>query len=411
MAEERIAVLLVEDDEDDALLVREYLAESRSATCTISWVRTSGAAVHAVREAPYQVILVDYRLGPDSGVDLIRTLIAQGCTAAIILLTGVGSPLLDAQAIEAGAIDYLPKAQLTTDVLERAIRHAIAHKRTQLALESARDELERRVRERTAELVETNVALRKEIHERERAEEALRRSERIATLATAAAKLAHEIGNPLNGLSTTVQLMARELHRQGAIDHGTMQESVQDLTQELARLQSLLQNWRALARQAKPDVRPLALASLVAEVLRPQQPYYEKLGIVLHEQVPPDLPPVLADANGIAQVLLNLCKNAIEAMPTGGILSVHAARGEDGVRLTISDSGHGIPEGFDVFEPFATTKDNGTGLGLAIVRQIVLAHDGTITFTSQRGEGTAFVVTLPLAPHDEPSSVQRIGNA
>jgi|GEM_PF-2414246 len=403
MSEERIHVLLVEDDEDDALLIREYLDESHSAKFFLAWVRTSAAALQEASNPQYHAILIDYRLGPESGVDLIRTLVAGGCRAPIILLTGVGSYIIDAQAIEAGAADYLPKAQLTTDLLERAILHALAHKRTQLALQSARDELELRVRERTAELVETNAALRKEIHERVRTEEALRRSERMATLAAAASRLAHEIGNPLNGLSTTVQIMERSLDRQEELKPAALRETVQDLKQELSRLQSLLQNWRALSRQASQDLRPLSLAALVTEVLRPQLQYYTDLGIVFRDYFPPDLPRVLADPNGIAQVVLNLCKNAIEAMPTGGTLSVQASTGEGVVSLKVSDSGHGIPEGVDIFEPFSTTKEDGTGLGLAIVHQILLAHKGTITFVSEPGVGTSFTVTLPVAPEDCPN--------
>jgi hypothetical protein len=135
MNTERLYVLLVEDDEDDAVLIREWLDEGHTAKFTVEWVRTSATALQAAMTQKYDVILVDYRLGADSGVEVVCALVSGGCLAPIILLTGVGSHIVDAQAMEAGAADYLPKTQLNTDLLERAIHHALAHKRTQCALE------------------------------------------------------------------------------------------------------------------------------------------------------------------------------------------------------------------------------------------------------------------------------------
>ena len=153
-------------------------------------------------------------LGPHSGVEFVRTAIAQGCSAPMILLTGVGSRTVDLEAMDAGAADFLAKAQFSGDLLERSIRYALEHKRAAVALQNARDELEVRVQERTAELVAANEALRVEMAERQRAQEKLRHSQRLAAIATAAAKLAHEIGNPLNGLATTVQILERSLGKQ-----------------------------------------------------------------------------------------------------------------------------------------------------------------------------------------------------
>ncbi|MGE0685019.1 MAG: nitrogen regulation protein NR(II) [Candidatus Binatia bacterium] len=277
-------------------------------------------------------------------------------------------------------------------------------KLAQETLQTARDELERRVQERTAELREMNEALRSEITERVRAEEALHRSERLAMLTTAATKLAHEIGNPLNGLSTTVQIMERFLKKQSPSEDESLDAFLQDLRAEIARLQSLVQNWRSLSSMTRIDLRPHSLSRLVADVLRSQVQYYTELGIILCESIPPDLPPILADANSLAQVILNLSKNAIEAMPGGGTLTLDAARKEDQVVLHISDSGKGIPESLNIFEPFTTTKENGTGLGLAIVQQVISAHGGTITYRSTPGEGTTFTLTLAVAPTENENS-------
>ena len=400
MADHSVNVLLVEDDEDDALLVREWLAESHTARFAVEWVNTYQAALESLAHSQHDVYLVDYRLGPHSGVEFVRTAIAQGCSAPMILLTGVGSRTVDLEAMDAGAADFLAKAQFNGDLLERSIRYALEHKRAAVALQNARDDLEVRVQERTAELVAANEALRVEMTERQRAQEKLRHSQRLAAIATAAAKLAHEIGNPLNGLATTVQILERSLGKQQPLADELLSSTVQDLKQEINRLQSLLQGWRALARPQQLNLQPTFLATLIAEVLKPQVPYYVERGIQLQQIFSPELSLVIADQEKLAQVLLNLCKNAVEAMPQGGTLTLRGCSTETHVSLEVSDTGVGIPEGLNIFEPFTTTKEAGTGLGLAIVQQIVTAHQGTIIYTSTPSQGTTFTITLPIAAQE-----------
>jgi len=397
MDDRKVNVLLVEDDEDDALLIREWLAESRTAKFRVERVSSYQQALESLTHSHYEVYLVDYRLGVYSGVDLVRTLIERGCAAPVILLTGVGNQMVDLEAMEAGAADYLAKTQLTADLLERSIRYALEHKRVTVALQKARDELELRVRERTSELVTANEALRVEMVERQRAEEKLRQSQRFAAIVTAAAKLAHEIGNPLNGLATTVQILERSLGKEQPLANTVLHESVQDLKHEISRLQSLLQGWRLLARPQQLNLQPTSLAELVTEVLRAQVPYYVERDIHLEQNVPRELPLVMVDQEKLAQVLLNLCKNAVEAMPQGGTLTVNGSCTETQVSLVVSDTGVGVAAEVNIFEPFITTKETGTGLGLAIVQQIVTAHKGTITYVSTPEQGTTFTVTLPTA--------------
>ena len=397
MTHHEIHVLLVEDDGDDALLIREWLAESEAARFMVEWVKTYQAALDALERGQHDVYLVDYRLGAHSGLDVVRAIVAQRCPAPVILLTGMNSRMVDLEAMEAGAADYLPKAQLNVDMLERSIRYALAHKRAQIALQKAHDELELRVQERTGQLVEANTALRAEMAERQNAEEKLRQSERLAAITVAAAKLAHEIGNPLNGMSTTVQILERYLSKHKHIVNETLTSTIQDLKQEIDRLRSLLDGWRALARPQPLNARPVSLSTVVSEVLQTQVLYYHEHGITIEQACPPHLPWVMADQEKLAQALLNLCKNAMEAMPQGGTLTIHGSRMGSHVSLAISDTGVGVPEGLNILEPFTTTKETGSGLGLAIVQQIIAAHGGTLTYRSTLGQGTTFTMLLPIA--------------
>jgi signal transduction histidine kinase len=124
---------------------------------------------------------------------------------------------------------------------------------------------------------------------------------------------------------------------------------------------------------------------------------YKSSGITVRVACDENLPLVPLDPEKIKQVILNLCKNAVEAMPEGGLLTVRAHQAEDHVILEFADTGHGIPSGFDPFQLFKTSKSEGTGLGLSIVQQIISDHHGTIDYITELGKGTTFMVSLPLS--------------
>jgi PAS domain S-box-containing protein len=233
--------------------------------------------------------------------------------------------------------------------------------------------------------------------ERMRSEEKVRESQRLAAMGTTAAVLAHEIANPLNGISARVQLMQRQLASQGLNPpvQGLLGNCLQELRTEIGRLGSLLNEFRSLARPLQLKLQPIDVCVLVAEVVQIVASESDELGIRIEQECPLELPRVEADADRLKQVMLNLFKNAIEAMPSGGKLKAKAYAQAEEVVIEITDSGPGIPEGVNIFELFTTTKPKGTGLGLAVVRQILSAHGGTIAYTTPRGEGTTFRIALP----------------
>jgi PAS domain S-box-containing protein len=170
-------ILLVEDDEDDFILTRSLLFEARGGNIKLQWVTTYEAALQTLESESPDAVLVDYRLGTQNGLDLVRDAVARNCQVPIIVLTGQGSYDIDLEAMKVGATDYLSKAEVTPALLERTIRYAIERKQAQEALQRANDELETRVKERTQALGRANEDLRAEIAERLRAEGAVRESE------------------------------------------------------------------------------------------------------------------------------------------------------------------------------------------------------------------------------------------
>lgn len=231
--------------------------------------------------------------------------------------------------------------------------------------------------------------------ERKRAEKKLRESERLAATGETAAVFAHEVGNPLNAISTTMQLLRYELTRG---NENFLHSALEDVSTEVNRLQSLLRDFRSLSRFTQFRIEKTDLAKLAREVLATGVAVQKDPRIRVIQEFDFDLPSVMCDCDKMKQVLINLCKNAVEAMPEGGILTVRGKNSAGVVQLEIADTGPGIPATVKVFQPFTTTKPDGTGLGLAIVQQIVDAHGGTISYTSDPGKGTSFYLSLPLTP-------------
>lgn len=237
----------------------------------------------------------------------------------------------------------------------------------------------------------------RDISEKDRLQQQLLERERLAAIGTTAAKFAHEIGNPLNGLSMSVQLLARRLTSPGNRVEEKVIEQVHGLRGEIHRLSSLLHEFRSLARRQDLTCRMLHLRTIVQEVLTAEQAYYESRGVVVVLLIPESLSPLLADGDKLKQVFFNLCKNAVEAMPMGGRLTIQCRDAGAQVIIDIRDTGVGIPAGVNILEPFITTKPEGTGLGLPIVRQIIAAHGGALTYQSEPGQGTTFTISLPKA--------------
>ena len=277
---------------------------------------------------------------------------------------------------------------ISTDITER--------KRDQERIEIINAELEVRVTERTSQLEASNELLRKEIANRRQAEEKLLKSERMATIGVTAAKLAHEIANPLQAMNAVVAELEQHLSKETSPRRAILADLVGDFRTEVNRLMALLDEFRNITRPMNLDIQSVNLIQLVSEVLMLEAPHYSKGGIRLIENFAPGLPPAAADPIKLKQVLLNLLKNAAEAMPEGGTLTLSTYKAEADLVFEVKDTGVGIPAGINVFELFTTSKPIGTGLGLAIVKDIVTAHRGSITYSSEIGKGTTFQLKLPI---------------
>ena len=221
---------------------------------------------------------------------------------------------------------------------------------------------------------------------------------RLASIGATVSKLTHELGSPLNGMYLTAQLLERLVNKRGNLPEAKITSTVNSLTCEIQRLNLLLNEFRAVSRAERFEFKTISLAGVIADVLSLERPHYINRGIRIKEIVAADFPSVNADADKLKQVFLNLCNNAVDAMPNGGELTLRASSDDRQAIVEVADTGAGIPDGIDIWAPFATTKSSGTGLGLMMVQSIMMAHQGTIDYTTESGRGTTFRLTLPLHP-------------
>jgi signal transduction histidine kinase len=238
-------------------------------------------------------------------------------------------------------------------------------------------------------------------------EQRLIRSERLAAVGQIAAQITHEVRNPLSSIGLNAEMLEEELA--GLAGPPTQISEARALTRaivkEVDRHTEITEEYLRFARLPRPKLEREQLDAIVSSLLSFLSGELEARTITVEADLSAARRTVAADEHQLRQALLNLLRNAAEAMPRGGRLRVEAAAHPRGVELKIADTGEGIsPEHLGkVFDPFFSTKSGGTGLGLALTQQIIAEHGGAIEVTSELGRGTTFTVRLP-AIVDEPAS-------
>ncbi len=225
----------------------------------------------------------------------------------------------------------------------------------------------------------------------------LHQTERLSSMGQLAAGVAHEIRNPLNAVSLAVQRIQREYAPQKAENLGEFDDLIRTVRQEIRRLDVTIEDFLSLARGGRLVLRPVAVVELLKSILLLVRAEAEAQGIQIETAWEEPGAAVVMDENRMRQALINLIKNAFEAMPGSGTLTVSVkSRPQNRVGIEIADTGAGIPAGDleRIFSPDYSTKEKGLGLGLAIALQIIRAHDGELKVASDPGRGTTFEILL-----------------
>jgi signal transduction histidine kinase len=233
----------------------------------------------------------------------------------------------------------------------------------------------------------------------------LMQSEKLAALGEMAAKIAHEIKNPLTVIGGFAARLARK--GQGEEQDGTTSARyTRIILKEVRRLERIIRQTLYFSREVVPALRLVDLNDEIREALVMFREDLEEARILSDLNLSADLPAIAADPDQLRQVLWNLVSNAIQAMESGGRLTVASRTAlpdeGDGVVFLVGDTGGGIPHDVvhNIFNPFFTTKAKGTGLGLPIVHAIVEKHGGSIQLDNREGRGVTFSVFLPRVPRE-----------
>jgi PAS domain S-box-containing protein len=226
------------------------------------------------------------------------------------------------------------------------------------------------------------------------------RKRRLAEVGAIVARVTHDINNPLCAAGLLLAQLQDAADRRAEVPIGQFRAELADLDAALTDLRDLADGCRNFLRDQHLELTELSSADVLRDVLRTWSLEASQRGIQLRTRVAPDLPRVHADVAKLRRVLDNLVRNALEAIGRGpGSVAIAVeAKGSREILLTVTDTGPGLPDGVDLFAPFATTKSHGTGLGLAIARQFVEAHGGTITAEPAQPHGARFCIHLPTRP-------------
>jgi signal transduction histidine kinase len=293
-------------------------------------------------------------------------------------------------------------------------------RRAEAAVRQLNEVLEQRVAERTAELERANRALQEQIGERRRAEQAAREHQaelthvlRLSTMGEMAAGLAHEINQPLAAIVNYAQGCNRRLRRDPS-DVNAVLPVIDDIAAEALRAGEIIRRLRSLVRKEAPRQDWIDLADVAGELLHLVEPDATQHGVALRLDAEPDLPRVLGDRIQIEQVVLNLLRNAIDAMAeVRGRRELHVSitrAGPSSVEIAVRDTGHGMTPlvAQHIFDPFFTTKPGGLGMGLSISRTIIEMHQGRLSVALNADGGVTFRISLPIGLA-EPGAARAVG--
>jgi signal transduction histidine kinase len=290
------------------------------------------------------------------------------------------------------------------------IRQDTAEKEKLLTqIQQFNEELQGKIQQATCTLEQRNQELQRVNEAWFQSQRQLAQWERMAGMVYQSAAIAHEIGTPLHSIAGYIHLL---LNDSRLSDDARRRLKV--IESQMDRISETLRTMLASTKQPQPQVKPLDLNALLRDLVHLTSRGRSGGHIRVRTELQDDLPMVLADSNQLQQVFLNLIANAVDAMPAGGELHVKTASADVNdtalgrpsadhrrcVAVSVRDSGQGIAEEYltRIFDPFFTTKaaGQGTGIGLAVCSQIIQAHGGSIAVQSQPGEGSTFIIRLPV---------------
>jgi len=471
-----IRILIIDDDEDDFDIISDYIRQINGSKFQIDWTNAYNVGRDRIMNKEYDIYFVDYRLGNQTGLDLLKEVCSNGCDDPIVLLTGKGNKTIDIQAMQYGATDYLIKSEINTEKIERCIRYSldrsaslkelrsrenkyrnlfegskdavfIADKELNFievnnaasnlldlsieelskrnVLDFVKDEVDRasirqcmkeeknlhdleitiqgsNSKEPTSGLLSLVVQKSEEgesivhgiIHDItniKKAELANLQAQKMAANERLVRMLAHEIRNPLNNISLSIENLQLDTSGENSF------QLLDIIQRNSVRINQIITELLNLTKPLELVFEKHSLQEVINESLALSKDRIDLQKISLQKKFPDEPIFISADKPKLIIAFTNILINAIEAMKaTQGELTVGITSTGRTHTVTIRDNGHGIPEEYlgKLFEPLFTLKKNGMGLGLATAFSIIQSHKGSVNVESKVNEGSSFIISL-----------------
>jgi signal transduction histidine kinase len=386
MATSFIKVLLVEDDEDDYVLIRDLLSEIKNTEYVIEWVRSYDEALKKMASPETWVCLMDYRLGPHDGLEILQDTNRESTRPPIIFVTGWEDYETDLKAMKSGATDYLVKSQLNGPLLDRSIRYAMERWQSEQELRKAYEEMEIRVMQRTAELAAANAALEKS-------------SEEIKLFAYS---VAHDLKNPVlatHGLVKRLSKNCRDLLDDKGKEYC---RRILASSEHTAILIEQIYTYIS-ARECRPTIEMVSLEGVLQSIREEFGSQLKRRNIYWSQ--PDEDHEIPADRLSLTRILRNLVENALK-YGGDGLRRIQVGYRDDTDHhvITVQDDGAGIqvPDTRKIFGLFNRSTNaggvQGLGLGLTIVKELAKQHNGDVWVEPAEERGAAFFVSLAKSP-------------
>ena len=440
MFNEPVNVLLIEDNAEHTALLTQLLSGSETTHFTLQAATTLAQGLARLRDGGFGLIILDLQLPDSDGIETFIRTIEVAPEIPLVVLSGLQDVSVAIETVQLGAQDYLVKGRFDNQVLIRSLQYAIERKRVQLQLKRVNEDLENRVRDRTAALQDMNGKLRQEVAERARIEQtvletnrqladALKRleasqeqviqRERMHALGRMAHGIAHDFNNalaPILGFSELL-LMKPEL----LTDRKKLRnylEMIHTAAKDSERVTSRLREFYRY-RDDSEIFSPVVINDLVLQAISFTQPRWkgQSLAAGIHIDIRTEMgnvPTVVGNEDELREMIVNLIFNAIDAIPKRGIITLRTEVQGRWLVLTVADDGIGMTEEVraQCLEPFFSTKPvEGTGLGLGSAYGIVRRHEGQIDIQSEPDRGTSISISLPLDKGEKRPEVPRLASA
>jgi signal transduction histidine kinase len=367
-----IRLLVIDDDPGAFALVNQMLLTIDRPRIKLDWVDSFDKGLAALRHNNYDAYVIDYRLGDQDGISLLRQAVESGIDAPILLLTAYGTYDVDLEVMRLGATDYLDKRHLTPELLERSIRYSIERKRNEREL--------RRLNGQVAALEQLKTEMI-----------------RVA---------AHDLKNPITSILMNLYMLENlpaEIAPETRARLDAVVKNIHTSVDAMHKITSSILSLEHIEELHKSNLYDTEVNSVVTSVCSEYAPQARLRSQTLTLHLTDEPLHVLSDAALLSQVVRNLVENAIKYTPEEGRIEVRLKRLGDEMVFEVEDNGVGIPEQFreKIFQPFMRVGGGqedtaGTGLGLYLVKSIVLRHKGRMIFDSTPGQGSTFGFGLPL---------------